>query len=405
MRLFTPRGWTLLAAVLAVWAPAGRAQGIPVVAVYVFGADAPPALNRAMATNLIAALGNSGRYRAAENYREFFNQAAEEHNAAAMPMYSKQIMSLGQRFGVDYVCVAEIKTVLGEKTASARIFDAKTAEIAAEGAGNVPLITKVDLPVAAGQLVAVMFNNAPPPSYAQTPALPPEPAPEPTPGPTPAAPEQGKRTVAVYMAGEEPQGALGAHNILGGELARVLSESDKYTAVDRTEAILEQLDREQVYQRSGAVEDAQIKAIGHQLGVEYLCVSNINAVGKKYYLDTRLVDVVTAEIARSVTATSTLKDANEMSRAGRGIALELLEADKTRMERDRRRLFFRGTAISLDVLGVLAFAYGYAENRNVVKQIGKDNGPEADRAATRRNAAYITGGALIASGVSVHIIF
>jgi hypothetical protein len=238
-----------------------------------------------------------------------------------------------------------------------------------------------------------------------------------------AAAGTGKQIVAIYMAGEEPRGAKGVHNIVGGELARVLSESDKYTAVDRTETILKELDREHVYQRSGAVDDDQIKAIGHQLGVEYLCISNINPVGKRYYLDTRLVDVVTAEIARSVTATSTLKDANEMVRAGRNIALELLEAEKTRRQRSQRKTIFRSTAIGLDILGAGAFAYGIYENGNVVKNTERvaapanqehsnevkrgniKNGPEADRAATRRTAAYIAGGALLAGGVTIHILF
>jgi hypothetical protein len=227
-------------------------------------------------------------------------------------------------------------------------------------------------------------------------------APEP---PKPAVAEEGKQAVAVYMAGQEPPNAKGVHTIMGGELARVLSESDKYAAVDRTEAILEQLDREHVYQRSGAVDDDQIKAIGHQLGVGYLCISNINAVGRKYYLDTRLVDVVTAEIKRSVTATSGLRDAMEMSRVGREIALELLENEKTLRQRKLRKTIFRGTAIGLDVLGAAVFAYGYFENNNVVKQIGNDNGPEATRAATRRNAAYIVSAALVASGVTIHIVF
>jgi len=239
------------------------------------------------------------------------------------------------------------------------------------------------------------------------------PAPEP-PKLKPVASESGKQIVAVYMAGEEPKDARGVHNIIGGELARVMSESDKYTAVDRTEAILEQLDREHVYQRSGAVDDDQIKAIGHQLGVQYLCISNINPVGKRYYLDTRLVDIVTAEITRSVTATSTLKDANEMTRVGRNIALELLEADRTRAQRAQRKKLFRYTAIGLDVLGAAALVYGYTENNNVVKYAerrfdnGKEyvkNGPEADRAATRRNVAYIAGGVLLASGVAIHILF
>jgi len=230
----------------------------------------------------------------------------------------------------------------------------------------------------------------------------------------PIASDSGKQIVAVYMAGEEPKGAKGVHTVIGGELARVMSESDKYTAVDRTEAILEQLDREHVYQRSGAVDDDQIKAIGHQLGVQYLCISNINPVGKRYYLDTRLVDIVTAEITRSVTATSTLKDADEMTRVGREIALELLEAEKTRKQRLLRKKIFRYTAVGLNVLGAGALAYGYMENNNVVKHTERvddagrghiRNGPEAERAATRRNAAYVTGMALIASGVTVHIVF
>jgi len=137
-----------------------------------------------------------------------------------------------------------------------------------------------------------------------------------------------------------------------------------------------------------------------------LCISDINAVGKRYYLDTRLVDVVTAEIMRSVTATSTLKNANEMARIAREIALELLEADKTRAQRAKRKKIFRYTAIGLDVLGAGALAYGYYENNNVVNFVSEEaKEPEADRAATRRNVGYIVGGSLIVSGVTIHIFF
>jgi hypothetical protein len=130
-----------------------------------------------------------------------------------------------------------------------------------------------------------------PPEAAEI-AIPEEPAPpEPEPTPEPAAPAPAtpaKQTIAVYMAGEEPKGAPGVHHILGGELARTISTSDKYLAVDRTDAILEQLSKEHVYQRSGAVDDDQIKSLGRQLGVQYLCISNINNVGwQAYYLDVR----------------------------------------------------------------------------------------------------------------------
>ena len=255
------------------------------------------------------------------------------------------------------------------------------------------------------RLEPVVGATAPVARDAITTNLRPDPTPIAPPVPTdPTAPD--KQTVAIYMAGEEPEGARGVHNIMGGELARTLSESDRYLAVDRTEAILDQLAREHIYQRSGAVDDEQIKALGQQLGVQYLCISDINAVGKRYYLDTRLVDVVTAEILRSVTATSTLKHANEMARVARNIALELLEADKTREQRAKRKKIFRYTAIGLDILGAGAFAYGYFyENNNVINEIENNDGPEADRAATRRNVGYIVGGALIATGVSFHIFF
>jgi hypothetical protein len=274
--------------------------------------------------------------------------------------------------------------------------DAKAAEL--QAASSVADSLKAEMMELKRRLAESAASVPAPPLAPEAPAL------------KPVTAEEGKQAVAVYMAGAEPAGAKGVHTIMGGELARVLSESDKYTAVDRTEVILEQLDREQVYQRSGAVDDAQIKAIGHQLGVGYLCISNINAVGRKYYLDTRLVDVVTAEISRSVTATSALKDATEMSRIGREIALELLENEKTLKQRKLRKKIFRYTAIGLDVLGALSFAYGYMEDGNVARRVDESTPaeldyPEAARSATRRNAAYIVSGVLLASGVTIHILF
>ena len=223
---------------------------------------------------------------------------------------------------------------------------------------------------------------------------------------TEIAAEQGKQAVAIYMAGDEPKGAQGVHKIMGGELALVISGSESYLAVDRTEIILEQLAKEHTYQRSGAVDDDQIKALGQQLGVQYLCISDINPVGKRYYLDTRLVDVVSAEIMRSVTETSALKDAEDMSRIARSIALELIEPEATRKARLLRKKIFRYTAIGLDILGAGILAYGYYEETNVAKYVDEHaKEPEAESAATRRNIAYIVGGALLASGITIHIFF
>ena len=133
--------------------------------------------------------------------------------------------------------------------------------------------------------------------------------------------EHEKKNVAVYMAGEERKGIKGAYKILGGELARAISVSDRYIAVNRTEAILEVLAKEHTYQRSGAVTDEQIRDLGKQFGARYLCIAEISDVkGGTYYLDVRIVDVVTAKTEASATAGSNLADINEMLRVARELA-------------------------------------------------------------------------------------
>jgi len=217
---------------------------------------------------------------------------------------------------------------------------------------------------------------------------------------------QGKPTIAIYMAGEEPQGVRGVHNILGGELARTISESDRYLAVDRTEAVRKQLASEHIFQRSGAVDEEQVKSLGRQLGAQFMCISNINPVAKRsYYLDIRLVDVETAQIIRTATTTSSLKDANEMTRAARSIAYELIETEKAKEQRARKKKVSLFTGIGLELIGAGAIAYGLIENNNVKDYVEKGEFPDADRSVEKRDAAYIAGAALIAGGLTIHIFF
>jgi uncharacterized protein (TIGR02145 family) len=136
---------------------------------------------------------------------------------------------------------------------------------------------------------------------------------------------QEDNAVAVYMAGAEPKGALGAHKMVGGELVKAISRSGKYSAINRTDEILKVIAKEHGYQRSGAVSDDQIKTLGQQLGVQYLCIAEISDVkGGSFYLDVRLVDVVTAKTINSATATSALKNNGEMMAVAQQVARELV---------------------------------------------------------------------------------
>jgi uncharacterized protein (TIGR02145 family) len=127
----------------------------PAIAVYVFGAE-DPALNKAMATRLIIALNNSGRYQAADNYRELFDQAVAAQKGGAAAVNFKQFRNLGEQAGVEYVCVAEITTVFGEKQVSGHILRVGVTGIAAIGAADIPLKTPADLTAASEQLVDAM---------------------------------------------------------------------------------------------------------------------------------------------------------------------------------------------------------------------------------------------------------
>jgi len=225
----------------------------------------------------------------------------------------------------------------------------------------------------------------------------------------PTVSAQERQNVAIYMVGEEPSGAYGAYKVLGGELAKAISGSSKFSAIDRTEAILGQLSKEHTYQRSGAVSDDQIKALGQQFGAQYLCIVEMSALqGGSFYVDVRLVDVVTAYLAVAVTASSDMNGSEEMIRVAQRIARELIDADGVKKEVERKKIkkaVFRVTGVTLDILGVGTLAYGLYEDYNARNFIKDKNFTNADESTKRRNMAYVAGCVLLLGGISVHIFF
>jgi uncharacterized protein (TIGR02145 family) len=320
---------TVVAGVQTAWAQT--------VAVYVFGADAPPALNKALTTHLITALSNTGRYRAAGNYREFFKAAAEEHGAGASPVYSGQIMSLGQRFGVDYVCVAEIASVLGEKYVSARLFDAKTAGIVAEGAGSVPLRAQADLPAASGQLVGDMFKGAAQPAYAQTPA--------PAYAPTPIANAASVATAGkgIRLAVLEPAGrGLSADeqwmlSLVQGSITGDFNKYSGMTIIDRQN--LENILKEWEESMSGNYSEATIVKIGNLTGASHILSGSITKTANAFMLELAVTDAASGERKASYPPTPVSP-----------LALENLSAIKTASADLMRQLGVKLTGAALGEL-------------------------------------------------------
>lgn len=100
------------------------------VAVYVPRTDASKGIGRVLGDKMVAAFVSSGRYVAVERTNSFLSQLRNEQeyqqNGA---VDDKEISRIGKQFGVQYVCVADISNVMGEKYVSARMIDVETAEV------------------------------------------------------------------------------------------------------------------------------------------------------------------------------------------------------------------------------------------------------------------------------------
>ncbi|MBQ7648159.1 MAG: OmpH family outer membrane protein [Paludibacteraceae bacterium] len=108
------------------------------VAVYVTGEDA--GINKVFGSKLVSAFARSEQYSAVERTIEFLSQLSKEQNYQHSGAVDDSDLSrLGKQFGVQYVCVADVTDVYGEKYISARLINVETAEIvdAYDGGGRI----------------------------------------------------------------------------------------------------------------------------------------------------------------------------------------------------------------------------------------------------------------------------
>ncbi len=98
------------------------------VAVYVTGDDS--GVNKVLGSKLVSAFARSEEFSAIERTESFLAELSKEQNYQRTGAVNDSTISrLGKQFGVQYVCVAEVTDVFGEKFVSARLIDAETAEV------------------------------------------------------------------------------------------------------------------------------------------------------------------------------------------------------------------------------------------------------------------------------------
>jgi len=133
----------------------------------------------------------------------------------------------------------------------------------------------------------------------------------PTPKPAIASSGQGLSKIAVYVTGDVQNNEKEA---LGTRMLASLVNSGRYIAIERTNAFLAEIDKEQIRQRSGAIDDSQISRLGRQFGVEFVCIAAITPAFGEFQVSARIVDVETAQVVFIGESASQLKSMADLAR-------------------------------------------------------------------------------------------
>lgn len=132
----------------------------------------------------------------------------------------------------------------------------------------------------------------------------------------------GKPTIAVYVTGgDDPLKS----RALATYILDAIAGTRRYTPIERSEAFLAEIDNEQIRQRSGAIDDSQISALGKQSGVRYVCVADIIPALRGFQISARILDVETAEVKTVGVSTSTLRTIDDLKNAAADVVAEMFK--------------------------------------------------------------------------------
>jgi hypothetical protein len=310
----------MVAVMVMVMASAAFAQAKPKIAIYVTsGSDKSIAAkmlsglgaHKTVGDALTKALNETGKC-------EGVSLTGDITKAHGAMVEDAQATTIGPQFEVQYLCIVLIRDVniksktftigigLVDVSRGQRIASGNAAIDLSDGVGLLKAMAKMALELTAGIVANVVLG----PSGGGAGAGPAGPPVQ------QAASGRPARTVAaVYMSGEEPKGAAGAHMVIGEELAKAMSKGGN-KVVNRTDDIHKLSAEERG--------DTLTKTIGERFGVPYVCVVEIKEVsGNSYYLNARMVNAETDETINTATAASNLSNSGEMAEVAQVIAREL----------------------------------------------------------------------------------
>ncbi len=110
---------------------------------------------------------------------------------------------------------------------------------------------------------------------------------------------QSKKTVAVLDPICRDNSVSGFYQLtVRGAMETAVTMSKEYEAYDRS--AFDQIQKEQAFQRTGAVNDSQIKKMGEMAGVDYVLVSEVSAEAVYLSAVFKILNVTTGKYDKTV---------------------------------------------------------------------------------------------------------
>lgn len=287
------------------------AQNRKKVAVYVMGEDV--GINKVLESKLVYAISSSIGFTAIERTEAFLAELNKEQKYQRTgAVDDNEFSRLGRQFGVQYVCVASVSEVFNEKYLSARLIDVESAQVeyTASSSGTIGSLPDA---INAAEIVSKDLLSS-----------------------LGKSKQSDAHKVAVYVAKNEASRNIG--RVFGDKLVAALTTSGRYIAVERTNSFLQQLSKEQTYQRTGVVDDNEISRLGKQFGVQLVCVVDISNVFGEKFISARLINVETAEVVNTHDVGGEINNMETCIRMADEIANNLSKGTFTEQARINRKV-------------------------------------------------------------------
>jgi hypothetical protein len=127
--------------------------------------------------------------------------------------------------------------------------------------------------------------------------------------------------VAVYVTGGKTPDENKAFST---RITHALVSSGKYNTIERSDAFLDQVAKEMIAQRSGAIDDNQISELGRQAGADFVCVGEILDAFGASQISARIMNVESVEVIASGLASGPLKTMADFAALSDRVAALLL---------------------------------------------------------------------------------